>query len=1727
VLAALVACRIVLWISLPWLLNRTVQPYGLSSSYERLTLSLLTMDMEARHLVLTAKDVAEPLADMEYFRAHVSPWSLAVGRLLIYRVEVDGMEVLLLRNNRGTWRGCEGIVNLLTRRPEPLRQAAPQAGDQKQRPATLLTSLRPPLDLEGLSLHHLVVRFRDEVVSPAVEARLDMNIRLSDVGSTSRKTAFQMLVSCQPILDHVVLEGVVAAGDRKLDATFSCSGRGLRLEPVRPYLELLGLEPQASTIDFGCTTDAHLALSEPNSPAADANTSPSARPRILHCQADLADLQVVADGLTDLGLGRLSLDASVGPGRVLQIRRIEIADGQAQIRRTRPQGLDVAGLRVVMGRGTGARRASSTPTAQEPPSQPQPLAMGWQWAVEGVRLERLGLSWQDRVTKPETAAALRLDQARIGRIQAGSGPGQAGTPIQVRLLGPGVFESCDVEGLADLVSPIKTLDVDLRVQGLSFKALAAYLDQAGLESEYNAGRLTCHVTATAGPRPSDGLLGGDLSIRGLRLEDRGELFALDGLNVSGVQWDPGRSRLRLETVEIAGQRMTVGRDSRGLFRVLGFRLRAPADAGRSSGPGTARQDSAAGQPASGRAVLVRSGRLEIGRLVWRDNEILLEDAAVSAKPKVLRARFGAELADLVLDLAEPNAAPGPARYEAVLQVPPLVGQFRVKGSLTGQSPYGWRTNLSVVGQGIDTREAAEYLRPLGLEPLISQGDLAAEAEVDLSFGAEGPILSAAVQKLMVHDGDQMLAGLDLLRIRDLLAGPVTRIAEIQVTGPQVTLGRDPNGALVVCGVRVTPVPHDKKPSSRPRSPSASAVHVDHLAIQEGRVRWLDQALASTLDITAQYQVDLNDLTLGATGSPAGLKAVVQAPPLADRLEVSGSLFTAPARQGADLIIEGAGLCAGPLAAYLPAGVAPGLDRGQLHLAVLGLVESGPHGERLAFQVRDLDLRETGGSQPLLHVDQFRTRVSRQEPNVVSLEECSLLGLEASVERLDPTTVSLLGLRLCSTRAGSTRTASGSGPSGSAAQAAEGRPSDQRVHLAKVPDVVVESLDLRARRISWIDRVVTGAAPLSVEDLRIRNSSAWRMQGQSPQDSGPIPLEATCRVSPLIDDLQVHAQVAPLAQEPNLTVDLAARGVRGSGLTLIRPDLTDVLDGSDLKAGTITGRIEAVLEVQRRNPFDYDLRRPFGVSLRITGLQVTEANEPAALAGLGQLQIEAPSVDLVRHKAQIKRIEVVGPQCRLAREPNGVRVLGILLRLAAGSRDPNVAKAARVPAGQIHTQPDAKPAFDWAVDQLVVSGLDVSWSDATVEPRLEVPLTGLDLEVRGLSSRLRSEPVPIKFNVVLTSGPVHLGTGEDRRALFQEAALVGRLTAGPSPSGWVKASLSGLDLRGLRGPINAQGVTLNEGVLDAGLDMRLGAGKAQTRLNVVLTDLSMTEPAEGPLLHLLRLPVPLDTALFMLRGPDGSIRLPLQFTATDKGVSHSQMTQAAVGAAASVIAEALAGAALRPAAALASVLGGGSAKEPLQRTLEIGYSAGNIDLADKERLELQAIARRLQRDRRLSLTIRHQLGSQDMAAAEALVNPPAAERQALLGQLRSQRQMALDLRSRLAARAYLARVSDETSTVQQAADELSDVTRRLALLDRSIDAVIETLRPGAEHAARRRTREAALLISQTRLDMVAEILGLNRTPELAAKINLTAPSLAVVEGQTQSRIVVTMTLVKGR
>src|SRR4030042_3333615 len=96
--ALVVGLRISLGLSLPWIINKTVTPYGLAAHYERLDLSLLTGDAELWHLALASTDTNTPLTDVEYCRAKGSLLTLLTRRLVVPRVEIDGMDVSVTRS---------------------------------------------------------------------------------------------------------------------------------------------------------------------------------------------------------------------------------------------------------------------------------------------------------------------------------------------------------------------------------------------------------------------------------------------------------------------------------------------------------------------------------------------------------------------------------------------------------------------------------------------------------------------------------------------------------------------------------------------------------------------------------------------------------------------------------------------------------------------------------------------------------------------------------------------------------------------------------------------------------------------------------------------------------------------------------------------------------------------------------------------------------------------------------------------------------------------------------------------------------------------------------------------------------------------------------------------------------------------------------------------------------------------------------------------------------------------------------------------------------------------------------------------------------------------------------------------------------------------------------------------------------------------------------------------
>ncbi|RPJ29680.1 MAG: DUF748 domain-containing protein, partial [Planctomycetaceae bacterium] len=249
--AVVVVLRIALWLSLPWIMNKTMAPYGLEAHYERLNLSLLTGDAELWHLALVSTDANTPLTDVEYCRAEVSLLTLLTRRLVVPRIEIDGMDVSLTRARDGTFPQLRTLLAVLRERIAAAEPADAQAVSTPASPRAL--DLTPPLQIDAMRLQHVQVHFQDNSVTPAFETRLDLNVRLSDLRSDKRKTRFQVILSSPPVLDQLLVEGIGSSDGSDVLADVKVALQGLHPGAVKDYLADLGLVPDGQNLALACT----------------------------------------------------------------------------------------------------------------------------------------------------------------------------------------------------------------------------------------------------------------------------------------------------------------------------------------------------------------------------------------------------------------------------------------------------------------------------------------------------------------------------------------------------------------------------------------------------------------------------------------------------------------------------------------------------------------------------------------------------------------------------------------------------------------------------------------------------------------------------------------------------------------------------------------------------------------------------------------------------------------------------------------------------------------------------------------------------------------------------------------------------------------------------------------------------------------------------------------------------------------------------------------------------------------------------------------------------------------------------------------------------------------------------------------------------------------------------------------------------------------------------------
>jgi hypothetical protein len=499
---------------------------------------------------------------------------------------------------------------------------------------------------------------------------------------------------------------------------------------------------------------------------------------------------------------------------------------------------------------------------------------------------------------------------------------------------------------------------------------------------------------------------------------------------------------------------------------------------------------------------------------------------------------------------------------------------------------------------------------------------------------------------------------------------------------------------------------------------------------------------------------------------------------------------------------------------------------------------------------------------------------------------------------------------------------------------------------------------------------------------------------------------------------------------------------------------------------------------------------------------------------------------------VKSLQITKPIALITRDPQGVHVLGWTVNLPPKqpATSPTVAAAttANPPPSDstIAPAPPTKPKGEIRVDELLITELDAKFLDTAANPPVTIPLNGLDVEVRGLSSLAPYQDIPIRFSAVLNSDKVSLtspdSTTPQDRDLFTQIDANGVISLYPKPHGWAKTSVSGFELAELQGEAKEFGITLTNGIYDSAIDARFNPdGSIDTSSKFTVTDLSISEPPNGPISRLLKLPTPLDAAIAAVQDADGSITLPVNLKIENNNVSASQIGGAAAGAVSAVVVNAVASAPLKVVGGLGSLLGGDNGKKAPEPPIALEFAPGSVELDSKSLDQLAAIEKRLNDDQSLTLTIHHELGSGDLQWAADRANPSIIDCQNMQYRLRQRKADLLADRAQISGQARAQLIALGESGAAASLDQLKEIDRDLAHTEDALDQVVELLRPGADKEADRRTRAAAIQIGNARLAAVQSALKASTVEDLDTRTQLIAARFDTKQDSETGQVLITL------
>ena len=1815
IIAICIFLRIVLWASLPWILRKTMKEYDLQCTYEHLNLSLITGDVELWHLELKPTEDKELLAHVEYCRADVSMTTLFTRQLDVRRVEIDGMDVNVTRAKDGTFPQFRNLLNIL--RTKNNTEIVVNSETTATSVSQAEVDLTPPIKLDALRLQHVQVNFRDESLSPVLNSRLDMNVRLSDLGSEKRKTRFQVTLSSPPVLNQLVAEGTGSSLGMDLIADMKLTVNGLHGRSVKDYLASIGIYPEAENLTFSCngqirTQGIENILSDESGISENQKTTKEndalSVPKILGVHIDLSNIVLSVDGLANFVLKRIAIDANMPNSKTIDFSKIELSGGRAHAWRKTNNMLSIAGLRFggQSNSGNESREQSYTNTtsrsASDKTKSVHEKTSNFKWSTNNLSLQDLQFILHDESVTPKTNLSFQIKSFIIEDILSlEEQPSE-----QLNVLGelgiPGVVKTINITGKVDHSLPQKAVALKLSASGIRPDALEPYLKPLGLESLYNNGEFTCDVNAAFGSQ-DDRLLTGEISFTDIHLKDTNELFGLNNISFKGLRFDSNSRTTHIENVDISGQRMALGRDKSGCFNILGLRLvdslsqRQNGQLSENSRTG-ANQDSnsiAANEVTvvSQEAEESRTSpaestyksesnttdssepKVEIGQFSWHDNQVTFTDQVLSPTKSILIPDFGFELKNLILNFSGEPVTPG--NLTAWLRAPGIIKQAMLNGTVT-TIKAGLSLNLELMSEGLTANEIAPYLQALGINSAISNGDLKGKMNANLSWAEDGMNCSVIAQEVALKDSDLQLAGIKRLEVNNLqIRNGSLVVNKIEIDQPYLTVSREQIRVLNLAGIKLLP-----RLESKPKKQSQPApnVRVSQFSINDGQVHLSDHVVQPTVSQMLITNAALTDFAFGLDSQPAAVNITFEVPEIIKKAEISGKLHLNSSEQAVDLKFEAEGIQTEHLAPYFSTGprlaLKDGSFQGQIKVEIKQHQEGG---YQASLSVSNLDYRDGDGQGSLLKLDDAKALFARVDPNenIVAIKELSLHGLETVCERKTPNILSMLGFEL---QSGISHTNGANGSDNeipddaesstqkvdpSTLEQKEATPNNRRNRSTRFPLVTLDTLDLQLEEFTFRDHTRPTANPIILSDFQIQNRQPIKLLGEDPDTNPVVRIDIIGEIKPFTESLTLKTELSPFAAQPRIQAELDINQIHGSGITSVVPELTKMIDANDLSNGRLSCEAELMLSRDRRDVLDFDFSKPFGLDLFLKNIKLIDTDKDITFAGLEELHADIPKLYLAQKSVYVKEIGLVKPSGIISRQNNGLHILGLTLKASAKEEvvDPNNTNVSRKEIAENTDNLNKngvennaqKP--DLRIDQILVNGIDFSFVDKTTNPYMHIPLTGLDVEVRDFTTQGSENTKPIRFNAILAAGEVSLPkkdkkqiamsndsidvTSEqtdsgsvdsevmEKHLLFQEMSATGRLSLYPKPDGWIKAGLSGLELVNFKGPAEQVGMTLNDGVFDASVDMRFRRdGPLSTRARLVFTDLSLTEPPDGFLLQLLQLPTSLDTVLFILQDAGGAIKLPLSFKIDEDGLSKGQIINAAIGATVSLIANAVANSPFRIAGTVGDILGAEEKEKKAElETYTLQYAPGVTTLSGEQFKEFERLLMRIQKDKNVSATIRHQLGGGDIKHADSLVNLSQEDSIHLLSQLKLEKTALLTMRDQLASETQAAYAAGYHTEAWNKTQRLQQIERSLGLIERSLDDLLEMMRQGTEHIAKRRTRHACIAMGKARLDALVDILASKDISAMHERIKFFPPRFTETQSNQGGNISITLSTSKAR